>query len=163
MSKAKCREQPPAAPTAYQRPGKAAPEGTKLGGIFISRDFKTWAHFFDSSCCLQDLTELHKERQCLEKQHQQEVNKLNQELQQARTLYNSLQAQADKVNITVINKTKEKQSFFSSIRNYTYSLGFFSQLCYFLLCVSFLFPLLCFIPTFFLFVPKFEYISSLTL
>lgn len=48
--------------------------------------------------CLQDLTELQKERQCLEKQHQQEVNKLNQELQQARTLHNALQAQADKVN-----------------------------------------------------------------
>lgn len=46
----------------------------------------------------QDLTELQKERQCLEKQHQQEVNKLNQELQQARTLHNALQAQADKVN-----------------------------------------------------------------
>lgn len=45
-----------------------------------------------------DLTELQKERQCLEKQHQQEVNKLNQELQQARTLHNALQAQADKVN-----------------------------------------------------------------
>ncbi|MEQ2184715.1 hypothetical protein GOODEAATRI_010985 [Goodea atripinnis] len=45
---------------------------------------------------LQDLAELQKERQCLEKQHQQEVNKLNQELQQARTLHNALQAQADK-------------------------------------------------------------------
>lgn len=42
--------------------------------------------------------ELQKERQCLEKQHQQETNKLNQELQQARTLHNALQAQTDKVN-----------------------------------------------------------------
>lgn len=42
--------------------------------------------------------ELQKERQCLEKQHQQEMNKLNQELQQARTLHNALQAQVDKVN-----------------------------------------------------------------
>lgn len=90
---------------------------------------------FDSACCLQDLTELHKERQCLEKQHQQEVNKLNQELQQARTLHNGLQAQADKVNIKVINKTKEKQSFCSSVRKYTYGLFFFPQLCYFLLCL----------------------------
>ncbi|AWP11952.1 putative centromere protein F-like [Scophthalmus maximus] len=46
-----------------------------------------------------DLTELQKERQCLEKQHQQEVNKLNQELQQARTLHNALQAQADKLSL----------------------------------------------------------------
>lgn len=50
-------------------------------------------------CYLQDITELQKERQLLEKQHQQEVNKLNQELQQARTLHNALQAQADKVNV----------------------------------------------------------------
>lgn len=49
-------------------------------------------------CYFQDLTELQKERQCLEKQHQQEVNKLNQEIQQARTLHNALQAQADKVH-----------------------------------------------------------------
>lgn len=63
---------------------------------------------FDSVCFLQELTELHKERQCLEKQHQQEVNKLNQELQQATTLHNGLQAQADKVNIKIINKTKGK-------------------------------------------------------
>lgn len=107
---------------------------------------------FDSACCLQDLTELHKERQCLEKRHQQEVNKLNQELQQARTLHNSLQAQADKVNIKVINKTKEKQSFCSSVRNYTYDFGVLPpppQLCYLLLSVLFLFPLLCFIPRFF--------------
>lgn len=64
----------------------------------------------NSACCLQDLTELQKERQCLEKQHQQELNKLNQELQQARTLHNALQAQADKVNMKVIKKTKEKLS-----------------------------------------------------
>lgn len=63
----------------------------------------------NSACCHQDLTELQKERQCLEKQHQQEVNKLNQELQQARTLHNALQAQADKVNIKVIFK-KNKAS-----------------------------------------------------
>lgn len=48
--------------------------------------------------CLKDLTELQKERQRLEKEHQQEVNKLNQELQQARTLHNALQAHTDKVN-----------------------------------------------------------------
>lgn len=59
-------------------------------------DFLTWS--------LQDLTELQKERQCLEKQHQQEVNKLNQELQQARTLHNALQAQADKVNTHTVTK-----------------------------------------------------------
>lgn len=47
--------------------------------------------------CRKDLTDLQKERQCLEKQHQQEINKLNQELQQARTLHNALQAQIDKV------------------------------------------------------------------
>lgn len=47
--------------------------------------------------CLQDLTDLQKERQCLEKQHQQEINKLNHELQQARSLHNALQAQMDKV------------------------------------------------------------------
>lgn len=58
-------------------------------------------------CCLQDLTELQKERQCLERQHQQEVNKLNQELQQARTLHNALQAQADKVN-TLIRRQGHK-------------------------------------------------------
>ncbi|XP_029917597.1 centromere protein F isoform X2 [Myripristis murdjan] len=46
-----------------------------------------------------DLLELQKEKQCLEKQQQQEVNKLNQELQQARTLHNALQAQADKVSL----------------------------------------------------------------
>lgn len=34
----------------------------------------------------------------MEKEHQQEVNKLNQELQQARTLHNALQAHTDKVN-----------------------------------------------------------------
>ncbi|XP_041653398.1 centromere protein F [Cheilinus undulatus] len=46
-----------------------------------------------------DLVELQKERHCLEKQHQQEVTKLNQELQQARTLHNTLQAQADKLSL----------------------------------------------------------------
>lgn len=62
--------------------------------------------------------ELQKERQCLEKQHQQEVNKLNIELQQARTLHNALQAQADKVNTHTVhtyvqNHTSEqgKQAF----------------------------------------------------
>lgn len=55
-------------------------------------------------CCLKDLTELQKERQCLEKQHQQEVNKLNQELQQARALHNALQAQTDKVNAQNLKK-----------------------------------------------------------
>lgn len=53
------------------------------------------SHHFVS--CRKDLTDLQKERQCLEKQHQQEINKLNQELQQARTLHNALQAQIDKV------------------------------------------------------------------
>lgn len=58
----------------------------------------------------QDLTELQKERQCLEKQNQQEVNKLNQELQQARTLHNALQAQSDKVSLhALINKTNRFQ------------------------------------------------------
>lgn len=64
----------------------------------------------DFASLLQDLTELHKERQCLETQHQQEVNKLNQELQQARTLHIGLQAQADKVNIKVINKKKKSKA-----------------------------------------------------
>lgn len=53
--------------------------------------------------------EFQEERQSLEKQHQQEMNKLNQELQQARTLHNALQAQGDKVNThiryTHIHKT----------------------------------------------------------
>lgn len=89
----------------------------------------------NSACCLQDLTELQKERQCLEKQHQQEVNKLNQELQQARTLHNALQAQADKVNIKAIKKTKEKQSFCSS-RNCVVCLLPPVIFCYFLLSVS---------------------------
>lgn len=116
---------------------------------------------FDSACCLQDLTELHKERQCLEKQHQQEVNKLNQELQQARTLHNGLQAQADKVNIKVINKAKEKQSFCSSVRKYTYGFFFFFPSYVISFClVSFssgvLYP-----KIFFLFVPRFKDISSL--
>ncbi|KAM8908074.1 uncharacterized protein AB9W97_005626 isoform 3-T3 [Spinachia spinachia] len=46
-----------------------------------------------------DVTELQRERQCLEKQHLQEVNKLNVALQQARTLHNTLQAQADKLSL----------------------------------------------------------------
>ena len=46
---------------------------------------------------LQDLLELQKECQSVEKQHQLDVNKLNQEVQQARTLHNTLQAQSEKV------------------------------------------------------------------
>lgn len=117
---------------------------------------------FDSVCCLQDLTELHKERQCLEKQHQQEVNKLNQELQQARTLHNGLQAQADKVNIKVINKTKEKQSFCSRVRKYIYGLyPPTPQLCYFLLCLVSFSSVVIYPQIFLLFVPRFKDISSL--
>ncbi|XP_067240640.1 centromere protein F isoform X1 [Chanodichthys erythropterus] len=44
-----------------------------------------------------ELLELQRERQTLERQHQQESNRLNQEIQQARTLHNTLQAQHDKV------------------------------------------------------------------
>lgn len=44
-----------------------------------------------------ELVEQQRERQALEKQHQQENNRLNQEIQQARTLHNTLQAQHDKV------------------------------------------------------------------
>ncbi|XP_056327752.1 centromere protein F isoform X2 [Danio aesculapii] len=44
-----------------------------------------------------ELVEQQRERQALEKQHQQENNRLNQEIQQARTLHNTLQAQYDKV------------------------------------------------------------------
>ncbi|RXN29258.1 centromere F-like isoform X1 [Labeo rohita] len=44
-----------------------------------------------------ELLELQRERQALERQHQQESNRLNQEIQQARTLHNTLQAQHDKV------------------------------------------------------------------
>ncbi|KAI1898681.1 hypothetical protein AGOR_G00074880 [Albula goreensis] len=44
-----------------------------------------------------ELLELQKESQSREKQHQLESNRLNQELQQARTLHNTLQAQCDKV------------------------------------------------------------------
>ncbi|KAG9346487.1 hypothetical protein JZ751_006798 [Albula glossodonta] len=44
-----------------------------------------------------ELLELQKESQYREKQHQLESNRLNQELQQARTLHNTLQAQCDKV------------------------------------------------------------------
>ncbi|XP_052005174.1 centromere protein F-like [Xyrauchen texanus] len=44
-----------------------------------------------------ELLELQRERQTLERQHQQESNRLNQEIQQARTLHNTLQAQYDKV------------------------------------------------------------------
>ncbi|XP_043113196.1 centromere protein F [Puntigrus tetrazona] len=44
-----------------------------------------------------ELLELQRERQALERQHQQESHKLNQEIQQARTLHNTLQAQYDKV------------------------------------------------------------------
>lgn len=90
------------------------------------------------------------------------MNKLNQELQQARTLHNALQAQADKVNIKVINKTKEKQSFRSSVRNCIYCACFPPVILLFpSLCVLFLFPLLCFLLR--IFVPKFKDISSLTL
>lgn len=110
----------------------------------------------NSACCLQDLTELQKERQCLEKQHQQELNKLNQELQQARTLHNALQAQADKVNMKVIKKTKEKQSFCSS-RNCVVCLLPPVIFCYFLLSVLFPFPHLSFLPRFI--VPRFKDIS----
>ncbi|XP_058653429.1 centromere protein F isoform X2 [Onychostoma macrolepis] len=44
-----------------------------------------------------ELLELQREKQALERQHQQESNRLNQEIQQARTLHNTLQAQYDKV------------------------------------------------------------------
>ncbi|XP_051505760.1 centromere protein F-like isoform X2 [Myxocyprinus asiaticus] len=44
-----------------------------------------------------ELLELQRERHTLERQHQQESNRLNQEIQQARTLHNTLQAQYDKV------------------------------------------------------------------
>ncbi|XP_061091210.1 centromere protein F [Conger conger] len=44
-----------------------------------------------------ELLELQKESQAREKQHQQESGRLNQELQMARTLHNTLQAQCDKV------------------------------------------------------------------
>ncbi|XP_016431752.1 centromere protein F isoform X2 [Sinocyclocheilus rhinocerous] len=44
-----------------------------------------------------ELLELQRERQALERQNQQESNRLNQEIQQARTLHNTLQAQHDKV------------------------------------------------------------------
>ncbi|TRY90108.1 hypothetical protein DNTS_031602 [Danionella cerebrum] len=44
-----------------------------------------------------ELLEQQRERQALEKQHQQESSKLNQEIQQARVLHNTLQAQHDKV------------------------------------------------------------------
>ncbi|KAM7417510.1 hypothetical protein PAMA_017244 [Pampus argenteus] len=57
-----------------------------------------------------DLLELQKERQCLEKQHQQEANKLNQELQQARTLHNALQAQADKLSLQKQALDKEMET-----------------------------------------------------
>lgn len=120
VSKAKRREQSPAAPTAHQRPGKAASEGTKFvtDCLLITFNkcnfyltwFKDMGSDLDFASLLQDLTELHKERQCLETQHQQEVNKLNQELQQARTLHIGLQAQADKVNIKVINKKKKSKA-----------------------------------------------------
>lgn len=58
---------------------------------------KVWLTFY-CVCWLQDLMEFQKERQSLEKQHQHEMNKLNQELQHARTLHNALQAQVDKVH-----------------------------------------------------------------
>ncbi|XP_067313124.1 centromere protein F isoform X2 [Pseudorasbora parva] len=44
-----------------------------------------------------ELLELQRERQALERQNQQESNRLNQEIQQARTLHHTLQAQHDKV------------------------------------------------------------------
>lgn len=157
VSKAKYREQSPAAPAAHQRPGKAASEGTKFvtdcllitfnNVNFYLTLFQDMGSDCDPACFLQDLTELHKERQCLEKQHQQEVNKLNQELQQARTLYNGLQAQADKVNIKswIRQKNKACKAVLETIHLVWL---FFPQLCYFLLSVLFLFPLLYFIPGF---------------
>ncbi|XP_051514170.1 golgin subfamily A member 4-like isoform X2 [Myxocyprinus asiaticus] len=46
---------------------------------------------------LTELLELQRERQTLERQHQQESNRLNQEIQKARALHNTLQTQYDKV------------------------------------------------------------------
>lgn len=57
-----------------------------------------WLHF--SRVLIQELLELQRERQCMEKQHQQETNRLNQEIQQARTQHNTLQSQYDKVCFT---------------------------------------------------------------
>lgn len=107
VSEAKYREQSTAASTTHQGAGETASEG----GTSTCREEREKkpvpnAPFFMFRseglefcvCVHQDLTELQKERQCLEKQHQQEVNKLNQELQQAMILHNALQAQADKVN-----------------------------------------------------------------
>ncbi|XP_076877844.1 uncharacterized protein LOC143526922 isoform X2 [Brachyhypopomus gauderio] len=44
-----------------------------------------------------ELQEVQRERHTLQKQHQQDSNRLNQEIQQARTLHNTLQAQCDKL------------------------------------------------------------------
>ncbi|XP_028315662.1 centromere protein F-like isoform X4 [Gouania willdenowi] len=59
-----------------------------------------------------DLAEVQKERQFPKKQHQQGVNKLYRELQQARTLHNALQAQLDQVTRQTQQLTTafEKQS-----------------------------------------------------
>ena len=102
MPEAKCREQSTATPTTHQRAGETASEGeTDSCRRSRTRAVRPAPHCsfkFLMFVCVKDLSELQKERQCLERQHQQEVNKLNQELQQARTLHNALQAQADKVD-----------------------------------------------------------------
>lgn len=99
MPEAKCREQSASAPAAHQGAGESASEGQSDACRRIGKQSDLCSLLQTVACVfwLQDLAELQKERQCVEKQHQQEVNKLNQELQQARSLHNALQAQADKV------------------------------------------------------------------
>ncbi|XP_061690821.1 centromere protein F isoform X2 [Syngnathoides biaculeatus] len=63
-----------------------------------------------------DLLELQKEKQCMEKQHQQEVNKANQELLQARMLHNGLQAQTDKLSQQKQALDKELESLKEKVK-----------------------------------------------
>ncbi|XP_051945317.1 trichohyalin-like isoform X3 [Xyrauchen texanus] len=71
--------------------GKMGREITR--GLFCAHRWKN----VDVQEQLIELLELQRERQTLERQHQQESNRLNQEIQKARALHNTLQTQYDKV------------------------------------------------------------------
>lgn len=111
--------------------------------------------------CVQDLTELQKERQCLEKQHQQEANKLNQELQQAMKLHNALQAQLDKVNThTHASNQTSEQSHGATTYRFEFCVNSMVTADAVSTPVSMIFPVLSAFSCFLYFIPLFFSLSS---
>ncbi|KAK1804140.1 hypothetical protein P4O66_020179 [Electrophorus voltai] len=64
-----------------------------------------------------ELQELQRERQSLEKQHHQENNRLTQEIQQARTLHNTLQAQHDKLALQKQTVERDLEDVHTKLKN----------------------------------------------